>query len=164
MMEGKCCIFVKEKSHYLMTTFIVLQGLIFIGLSISLFIEDTLGHKLEIFATLILYLFYGFMVYFAYHSIQKAYYIELIAFLFMSTISSITAVIMIFLFAIDSENKVFKIYLNKSHGFFIFGIIAAIILILGNLIYFITGYFSYEYFEEIFISKLGAKLKFHSKF
>jgi len=168
-MDGKVCTFIKEKSHYLMTTFIVLQGLIFLMISVLLFtadkkvIEDEeVDIRFDVFVTLVLFLFYGYMVHFAYHSIQKAYYLELIAFLIMSTTSSVLSVLMIFyLSKKPTEGEEGEGAMETSY---VLGIIAAVILILGNLVYFFTAYFSYDYFEEKFFEKLGAKLKYHKMF
>jgi len=160
IMDGKVCTFIKEKSHYLMTIFIVLQGLVFLFTSIMLFVsrkdiaEDI---SFDIFMTLILFLFYGYMVHFAYHSIAKAYYLELIAFLIMSTTSSVLSVIAIFYLSVSEGG-------DEYASAYVIGIISCVILILGNIIYFFTAYFSYDYFEEKFIEKLGAKLKYHKMF
>ena len=120
MVVGKCLTFVKEKSHYLMNTFIILQGLILIVLCITQFLVKGDLMELNIFGSIILFVFYIYMVHFAYHSIAKAYYIELLGFLVMSTVSSIIAVIAIFYIAIgdqsDPEKKnVFKIIFRNFY-------------------------------------------------
>jgi hypothetical protein len=97
----KICTFIEEKSHYLMTFFIALQGIIFLSICIIMFSNDLIDIKFDIYATLILFLFYGYMVHFAYHSFQKAYYLELIAFLLMSTASSIMSVVTLFYFTFN---------------------------------------------------------------
>lgn len=103
-MEGKVCTVIKEKSHYLMTVFIVLQGLVFLQISVIMFAADVVQDlKFEVYGSLILFLFYGYMVHFAYHSIQKAYYLELISFLIMSTVSSVLSVITLFYFSFDTR-------------------------------------------------------------
>jgi len=132
--------------------------------SILLFTSDKkvveVDYRFDIFVTLTLFLFYGYMVHFAYHSIQKAYYLELIAFLIMSTTSSVLSVLMIFNLATTKNDE--EETMNKAA--FVLSIIAGVILILGNLVYFFTAYFSYDYFEEKFFEKLGAKLKYHKMF
>jgi len=153
----------KEKSHYLLTTFIVIQGIIFAMISILLFVSQSgivESYKFDVFVTLVLFLFYGYMVHYAYHSIQKAYYIELIAFLIMSTTSSTLSVLTMFYLAFSNNSEEEK----TSKTIYILGIVSGIILIIGNLVYFFTAYFSYEYFEEKFFEKLGARLKFHNMF
>ena len=86
--------------------------------------------------------------------IKKAYYIELFAFLLMSTISSALFIYNFYKYVIAKTN---------SDWYNAFGITSIVILSIGNIIYFISAYFSYEYFQLKFFEKLGAKVILHSK-
>ncbi len=108
-MEGRLCTIIKEKSHYLLSIFIALQGLIFLTISILMFSYNLVNKEFNVFATLLMFLFYGYMVHFAYHSIKNAYYIELIAFLIMSTSSSLISVITIFYFSFTQERVKYQL-------------------------------------------------------
>ncbi len=89
--------FLENKGHILMTSFIILQVIIFIAFSTLFFIinkNSPIVYNIFICGSVLLFLM--FMIHFAYHSvllylnkIAKAYFLELILFLIMSTISSI---------------------------------------------------------------------------
>ena len=98
-MNIYCREYIRANSHYLMTVFIVLQGFIYLCLCIILHTKSLIGTHLDIFATLNMILFYSYMVHYAYHSIKYAYYLELIGFLVMSTISSFITIGAIFYLA-----------------------------------------------------------------
>lgn len=145
----------KERSQKLIILFLVIQTIIFIFFTIIFFIVTPTEYKTkdEIYVCLILALFLGFMIHFAYHSIHYAYFVELIAFLIMSVMSSILTCFNFFKYVILRENNLI---------YEIIGVVSVIILILGNIVYLIAAYYSYELFEEKYISKLGAKEIHHS--
>ena len=65
-----------------------LQTLIFIVFAIRFFIKYNHNIRNTLYTCLSLILFLIFMIHFAYHSINNAYFEELVAFLVMSVISS----------------------------------------------------------------------------
>jgi len=72
----------------------------------------------------------------------------------MSTCSSALCMINYYKYVITKSNST----LNTT-----FGIVSIVLLSIGNIIYFITAYFSYGYFQLKFFEKLGAKIILHSK-
>jgi hypothetical protein len=72
----------------------------------------------------------------------------------MSTCSSALLIYNFFKYVLDN---------NDSTTYSVLGIISVVLLSIGNIIYFISAYFSYSYFELIFFEKLGAKVFLHSK-
>lgn len=79
---------------------------------------------------------------------------ELIAFVIMSTSSS---AIMVYNFYNNTLDE------DSSKSLKVLGIIALILLIIGNIFYFISAYFSYRLFKLKFFEKLGSKVIVHSK-
>jgi hypothetical protein len=73
----------------------------------------------------------------------------------MSTVSSVLLVINYYSFIVEAID---------SEASRICGIIAIVILVIGNLIHFITAYFAYSVFQEKFFEKLGAKRLFHKMY
>ncbi len=69
---GSCLEWLENKAHYLMTTFMVLQCLIFVILILFYFfaegkLDDLIVH---IYTWCVLVLFMAFMIHFAYHSVN----------------------------------------------------------------------------------------------
>jgi hypothetical protein len=73
----------------------------------------------------------------------------------MSTCSSVLLIFNFFKYVISK---------NDSTAFTVLGIISIVLLSIGNVVYFISAYFSYSYFELVFFEKLGAKVILHSKY
>jgi len=91
--------------------------------------------------------------------LKKAYFVELIAFLIMSTISSCLLVYNFFTYVINSDA------VKDEKGLYtVLGSICVSLLILGNISYFISAYFAYNHFELIFMEKFGAKEIYHKIF
>ena len=64
---------------------------------------------------------------------------------------------------------IFNFYKNiipktDSTMYFVLGIVSIVFLSIVNIIYFISAYFSYGYFELKFFEKLGAKEILHRKY
>ena len=53
---------------------------------------------------------------------------------------------------------------TDSNLFFYLGITGIVLLLIANIVYFISAYFSYGYFELKFFEKLGGKEILHSNF
>jgi hypothetical protein len=70
----------------------------------------------------------------------------------MSTISSVLLVVNYFIYIVSK---------NDTTAAYAGGIVAMIVLLIGNIVYFITAYYAYTIFEEKFFEKLGAKESMH---
>ena len=81
---------------------------------------------------------------------------ELIAFLVMSTLLTASLIYNVYV-------SIFPFY-DINNFIYIFGILTITISALGNIINFMTAYFAYQHFDEIFMFKLGAKLVYHEMF
>jgi hypothetical protein len=68
---GKLVEWLEQKSHILMTIFIVLQGILFaIFTIIDLSLNNKSDKRIDIYISVSMCLFFIFMVHFAYHSVK----------------------------------------------------------------------------------------------
>lgn len=150
--------FLRLKSKHIIIITILIQCLVSIAFFIiylfsnTLTVEFSINYKLYLASIILIFL--GFMVHFAYHSLSKAYVIELIAFLAMATIQ-FSICFFIFIKSISVEyNRIMMMleYLLVSIGL--------IVLVL----FYLVSYYSYSHFDNIFISRIGAKLTYHKIF
>lgn len=115
------CEFLEKKSHIFMTIFICVQSILFILFTVLFFIEESDKNlRYNLYVTCILTLFLVYMIHFAYHSIKKAYFIELISFLVMSTISSVLLVYNYFHYIIYSDEAEEQNKVNFNNLFILF--------------------------------------------
>lgn len=68
---GKIIEWLEEKSHYLMTVFMILQGLLFLSITIiDLSLREKTDIRVDLYISGSMCLFFIFMVHFAYHSVK----------------------------------------------------------------------------------------------
>lgn len=115
----------ENKGYHLMTVFIVLQILIFVVLILIYFFAQGKMTDLyyNIYSWSVVCLFMVFMIHFAYHSviyilitkkIRRAYFIELIAFLLMSTLSSGLLIFYFFAYVINNDSLTHNLKVIES--------------------------------------------------
>ena len=150
--------YLKIKSKHIVIISILIQSLISVAFffiylfSNTLTIEFSINYKLYLASIIIIFL--GFMIHFAYHSLSKAYVIELIAFLVMASIQ-----FFICFFIFFNINKVEYSRIMIIIEFFLISICLIILVI-----FYLVSFYSYSYFDNIFISRIGAKLTYHKIF
>merc|ERR1712032_727098 len=93
------------------------------------------------------------MIYFAHHSITRAYSTELLIFLLMALVGSAILFYIIFLL-ITEYNR------NDNLALTIVGITSMTILVFLNITYIIASYFAYYNFELKIMDRIGAQPKF----